>query len=105
MSEHLTDTNVGNIEYISKDDAISAARHAWAKRLEPSQYIELLEPADVAHVVFCKDCVKHNKKVGFDENFRAVWKEDACPLVSWRGKAQGSEFDYQFCSCGKRREG
>ena len=54
-------------------------------------------------VVYCKDCTKHNKKVGFDENFHTVWKEDACPLASWRGKAQGHEFDYQFCAYGKRR--
>ena len=55
-------------------------------------------------VVYCTDCTKHNKKIGFDENFHTVWKEDACPLVSWRGKAQGHEFDYQFCAYAKRRE-
>ena len=54
-------------------------------------------------IIYCKDCRKHNKKIGFDENFHTVWKEDACPLVSWRGKAQGHEFDYQFCVYGKRR--
>ena len=54
-------------------------------------------------IIYCKDCRKHNKKIGFDENFHTVWK-DACPLVSWRGKAQGYEFDYQFCAYAKRRE-
>ena len=54
-------------------------------------------------IIYCKDCRKHNKKVGFDENFHTVWKEDACPLASWRGKAQGHEFDYQFCAYGERR--
>lgn len=38
-------------DYIRREDAVDAAKHAWAKGLEPSQYIESLEPADVAPVV------------------------------------------------------
>ena len=38
-------------EYIEREAAIKAAKHAWAKGLEPSQYIEALPPADVAPVV------------------------------------------------------
>jgi hypothetical protein len=38
-------------EYIGRDAAIEAAKHAWAKGLEPSQYIEALPAADVAPVV------------------------------------------------------
>ena len=38
-------------EYIERDAAIEAAKHAWAKGLEPSQYIEALPAADVAPVV------------------------------------------------------
>ena len=38
-------------EYISKQDAVDAVKHAWAKGIEPSQYIESLEPTDVAPVV------------------------------------------------------
>lgn len=38
-------------EYIGRDAAIKAAKHAWAKGLEPSQYIEILPAADVAPVV------------------------------------------------------
>ena len=45
-------------EYIERSAAIEAAKHAWAKGLEPSQYIEALPAADVAPVVRCKDC-KH----------------------------------------------
>ena len=55
-------------------------------------------------IIYCKDCRKHNKKIGFDENYHTVWKEDACPLVSWRGKAQGHEFDYQFCAFADKRK-
>ena len=38
-------------EYIERNAAIEAAKHAWAKGLEPSQYIEALSAADVAPVV------------------------------------------------------
>lgn len=37
-------------EYIKREDAIQAAKHAWAKGLEPSQYIECLPAAEVAEV-------------------------------------------------------
>lgn len=38
-------------EYIERSAAIEAAKHAWAKGLEPSQYIEALPAADIAPVV------------------------------------------------------
>lgn len=38
-------------ECIKRSAAIKAAKHAWAKGLEPSQYIEALPAADVAPVV------------------------------------------------------
>lgn len=38
-------------EYIERSAAIEAAKHAWAKGLESSQYIEALPAADVAPVV------------------------------------------------------
>ena len=41
-------------EYISREAAIEAVKHAWAKGLEPSQYIEILPAADVATVVHGK---------------------------------------------------
>lgn len=37
-------------EYIERNAAIEAAKHAWAKGYEPSQYIEALSAADVAPV-------------------------------------------------------
>lgn len=43
-------------KYIEHSAAIEAAKHAWAKGLEPSQYIEALPAADVAPVVRCRDC-------------------------------------------------
>ena len=37
-------------EYIDRDAAIEAAKHAWAKGLEPSQYMEIISAVDVAPV-------------------------------------------------------
>ena len=37
-------------EYIKREEAIESAKHAWAKGLEPSQYIEIIPVADVAQV-------------------------------------------------------
>ena len=55
--------------YINRGEAIEAVKHAWAKGIEPSQYIEVIPAADVAPVVHgrwvptkapfmneCKDC-------------------------------------------------
>ena len=38
-------------EYIDREKAILAVRHAWAKGLEPTQYIEQIPAADVTLVV------------------------------------------------------
>ena len=37
-------------DYIKREDAISAVKHAWAKGLEPSQYLEIIPAADVVEV-------------------------------------------------------
>ena len=67
------------------------------------------EPPAQSEIVYCKDCVKHNKGLGNyevhpDGSTTWIWKDSACPLVSWRDKAQGHEFDYQFCAYAERRE-
>lgn len=79
-----------------------------AIRLDTVGTINSLPPAEPS-IVYCKDCVKHNKGIGDIEEQpyglrKHIMKDEACPLVSWRGKAQGHEFDYQFCAYGKRRE-
>lgn len=43
-------------EYIERGAAVKAAKHAWGKGLEPTQYIEIIPAADVVPVVRCKDC-------------------------------------------------
>ena len=37
-------------EYIKRANAIEAVRHAWAKGLEPAQYLETIPADDVAPV-------------------------------------------------------
>ena len=37
-------------EYIKREAAIEVVKHAWAKGLEPSQYLEIISTADVAPV-------------------------------------------------------
>ena len=71
-------------DYIELSAAIEATKHAWAKGLEPSQYIEALPVADVAPVVRCKDC-KHR--------FEDSW----CEYVD--------DDDNFYCARGKRKEG
>ena len=44
------------VEYIEREAAVEAAKHAWAKGLEPTQYIEMIPAAEVVPVVRCKDC-------------------------------------------------
>ena len=98
MPENLPDTNVGNIEYIRKQDALDAFGLSEKTRkyggdhsgydtrmlYEIQDTIESLEPADVVPVVRCDDCKYYGSR---------RW----CELHS-------SVFDDNaFCSYGERR--
>ena len=81
--------------YIERSAAIEAAKHAWAKGLEPSQYIEALPAADVAPVVYTRWA-----HLGGDE-----WCCSACGFVlttegSWDKPTK------KYCEdCGAKMEG
>ena len=62
------------------------------------------QPTIQPETIHCKDCRKHNKKLGFDENYNLTYKDDACPLIPWRGMSKGHEHDYQSCCLGEKRE-
>lgn len=82
-------------EYIRRDAAIEAAKHAWAKGLEPSQYIEALPAADVAPVVHT--CWAH---LGGDE-----W---CCPVCGFVITTEGSwdKPTKKYCEdCGAKMDG
>lgn len=82
-------------EYIERSAAIEAAKHAWAKGLEPSQHIEALPAADVAPVVHTQWA-----HIGGDE-----WCCPACGFVittegSWDKPTQ------KYCeNCGAKMDG
>ena len=61
-------------EYIERNAAIEAAKHAWAKGLEPSQYIEILPAVDAEVVVRCKDC--YQSVVIGDVLYCTYWGKD-----------------------------
>ena len=72
-------------EYIERSAAIKAAKHAWAKGLEPSQYIEALPAADVAPVV-------HGR-----------WKAlKLSEIFGWKSAFVGSDpvLEYSCSNCG-----
>ena len=82
-------------EYIDKEAAIEAAKHAWAKGLEPSQYIETIPSAEVADVVRCWNCIG-----------RSTWYNDTeygCAVCGMSGMYPKSEDG--FCSYGIRKDG
>ena len=72
------------VEYIEREAAMRAARHAWGKGLEPSQYIEIIPAADVAPVVHCRHCLSYNK-----------------PRLEWCAIHLDHENPDDFCSYGK----
>ena len=81
--------------YIERSAAIEAAKHAWAKGLEPSQYIEALPAVDAVVVTRCKDC-KHKGWVqepchGKSVDYCKVWD---CTLRN---------LENTFCSYGERK--
>lgn len=75
-------------EYIEREAAIEAVKHAFAKGLEPSQYIEIIPAADVAR---CHECSKHSDADG--KHYCKFWRM-YCP--------DDSDF---FCKAGKRKDG
>lgn len=84
-------------EYIRREAAIEAVKHAWAKGLEPSQYIEILPAADVAPVVRCKDC-ECARDLGFQ--FGSLVHESWFCIYNGPHTTGAND----FCSHGQKRE-
>ena len=81
--------------YIECSAAIEAAKHTWAKGLEPSQYIEALPAADVAPVVHTRWA-----HLGGDE-----W---CCPVCGFVITTEGSwdKPTKKYCEdCGAKMDG
>jgi len=102
-------TNLAEVgtDCISRQAAIDALKDATFDFEACKIVLEQLPSAE-PDIIYCKDCVKHNKRIGdyvekSDGTYDWIWKPDACPLAEFRGKAQGHEFDYQFCVYAERR--
>ena len=80
---------------------------AMPKGFQPTFQKVIESLSEMPEVVLCKDCKKHNLGIGdfamVGKEKVWIWKPDACPLVQFRGKAEGHEFDYQCCSYGELR--
>ena len=95
MSEHLTDTNVGNIEYICRKDAVNACQEGWNNSVQDCiNNIKVLKPADVVQVVRCKDC----KHYYFADNRIPQEQRYVCEISGEVWKPDS------FCSFGERKE-
>ena len=81
-------------EYIEQECAIEAVKHAWAKGLEPSQYIEIIPAVDAVPVVRCRD-FKHR---GADDCIFHIKGEPADEELLLK-------LDNNFCSYGERKDG
>ena len=91
-------------ELISKQDAIDEIAR-WIGYLDEDMIYRIQLglkrlPSAEPEIIRCKDCKRHNLSVEDTwDNPSLKW----CPLVAYRGKAQGHEFDYQYCVCAERR--
>ena len=61
-------------EYIEREAAIEAAKHAWAKGIEPSQYMEIIPAADV-------EPVKHGRWLPQILNGTRIWDCSECKTI------------------------
>lgn len=74
-------------EYIGREEVILAVRHAWAKGLEPTQYIEQIPAADVTPVVYGRwiedhdylKCPECSVMVKWDFTFFDIGDWNYCP--------------------------
>ena len=80
-------------EYIKRSAAIEAAKHAWAKGLEPSQYIEALPAADVAPVVRGGGSILDGDHIMPERYYRC----SRCGRVESRRQP--------YCHCGAKMDG
>ena len=99
-SKELSSTHKA-LDTISRQAAIRVA----SGYCHPANIANELEklPSVQPEIIYCKDCVKHNKGHGYYLDGTFIGIKDCCPLVEIRGIAQGHEFDYQYCAYAERR--
>lgn len=91
-------------EYIERQEAIEAAKHAWAKGLDPSQYIEIIPSADVAPVRHGRWIPEeHEDRVSPTMTHRYRWYH--CSLCGRRLIGYSNPKDAPYCHCGAKMDG
>jgi hypothetical protein len=87
-------------------DALTEYGNGRAVHIGVEEAVRRIEqlPSAQPKIIYCKDCVKHNKGHGYYYDGTVIGIKDCCPLVEIRGRAQGHEFDYQFCAYAERRQ-
>ena len=91
-------------EYIKRGAAIEAVKHAWAKGLEPSQYIENIPAADVAPV-------RHGWWLGEGDGYADgeivfdVWHCSECDYCIDDGTDDPSMLPHFCPNCGAKMDG
>lgn len=85
-------------EYIERDTVNEVVKHAWAKGLEPAQYIDIIPAADVAPVVHGHWKIEKRKNI-WDEDMDAIVCSE-CNKISQHG------LKTEYCSrCGAKMDG
>lgn len=96
------------LEYIEREAAMDAVKHAWAKGLEPSQYVEELPCADVAPVAHGRWRKKYDLyDKGFYISSKIWWECSCCGMkTDWKDESFSMQVGYNYCpNCGARMDG
>ena len=94
-------------EYIEREAAIEAVKHAWAKGLEPSQYLEIIPAADVAPVRYGRWIFGKDLPCGWGEilkNKYHLYCSECLEQAFNRSEDNDPDFDVDtpycpFCGC------
>ena len=85
-------------EYIEREAAMQAVRHAWGKGLEPSQYIEIIPAAEVAPVM-------HGRWEYTPQTINTL-SRFKCSVCGWWTLDPSVDGAYNYCpNCGARMDG
>lgn len=95
-------------EYIEREAAIEVAKHAWAKGLEPSQYMEIIPAANVAPVRHGRCDVCSGKAVltqDADNGYSLEIDPEQQEASLWYGDNCLAVFHIDYCpNCGEKMD-
>lgn len=84
-------------EYIDREKVMLVVKHAWAKGLEPTQYIEQIPAADVVPVV-------HGRWEYIPQTLNTL-SQLRCPFCGWWSLDPSIDGAYNYCpNCGEKMD-